>query len=43
LPRFYKLGWTVTSTATVSVLADITINPPSSLMSGQYPSNFIAA
>lgn len=42
LPRFYELGWTVTGTATVSVEANIALNPPSSTVAGQYPSNFVA-
>lgn len=41
-PRFYNLGWTVSGTAGVSVLANIVLNPPSLALVGQYPENFIA-
>lgn len=40
LPRFYKLVYTCSSALTVSVLAGIMINPPSTLLAGQYNNNF---
>ncbi len=42
-PRFYQLGWTVSSTASVTVLAGLTINPDSYAIGQQYPANYIAA
>lgn len=41
LPRFYKLTYTASAAITVSVLAGIILNPPSSWIAGQYPSNFL--
>lgn len=41
LPRFYKLIYTVASTATVSVLANLVLNPQQSLLSGRYNNNYI--
>lgn len=40
LPRFYRLVYTVASTATASFLAGLTLNPPSTLLLGQYNNNF---
>jgi len=42
LPRFYKLIYTVTGSATVSVLANLVLNPQQSLESGLYSNNYIA-
>ena len=42
-PRFYQLGWTVTGTVALSILAGLTINPESSFQGVQYPVNFVAA
>lgn len=43
LPRFYKLTYTASATLSpLAVRAGIILNPPSSLLAGQYPSNFIA-
>jgi len=42
LPRFYKLTYTVASTAGVSVLANLVLNPQQSLLGGQYANNYIA-
>lgn len=42
-PRFYQLVYTVSGTATVSVLAAITLNAQNSLKGIQYNSNFVAA
>ena len=41
-PRFYRLNFVVTGTATVSVLAGLMINPPSYKLGGKYPNNFVA-
>lgn len=41
-PRFYQLVYTVSGTATVSVLANITLNAQNSLKGAQMPSNFLA-
>jgi len=40
LPRFYRLVYTVASTATASFIAGLMINPPSSLLAIQYSNNF---
>lgn len=43
LPRFYRLVYTASATLTpLAVSAGILLNPPSTLMAGAYPSNFIA-
>lgn len=42
LPRFYRVVYTVASTFTASFKAGIMLNPPSSLMGGQFSSAFIA-
>jgi Bbp16 len=43
LARFYKLTYTASATLTpLAVVAGIVLNPPSSLTSGAYPSNFVA-
>lgn len=41
LPRFYKLTYTVTGTMSRSILAGLMLNPPSSLLLGQYNNNFV--
>lgn len=44
LPRFYKLTYTCSATLTpLAVLAGITFNPPSGLVSVKYPENFVVA
>lgn len=40
LPRFYKLNYAVTGTMSRGFLAGLMINPPSSLLLGQYNNNF---
>ena len=42
-PRFYRVVYTVASTATVSLLAFITLNAQNSLKGIQFANNFIAA
>lgn len=42
-PRFYQVVYTVSGSATVSVLAFITLNAQNSLKGIQYNSNFVAA
>lgn len=42
LPRFYKLVYTVAGSATVSVLANLVLNPQQSLLGQKYPNNYIA-
>lgn len=42
LPRFYKLTYTCSGSLTISVLAGILLNPPSTFLLGQYNNNFIA-
>lgn len=42
LPRFYKLIYTVAGSATVSVGANLVLNPQQSLLSGKYANNYIA-
>ena len=42
-PRFYRVVYTVSGSATVSVLAFITLNAPNSLRGAQFANNFIAA
>ena len=42
LPRFYKLTYTVSGTAGVSVLANLILNPQQSLLGGQYNNNYLA-
>lgn len=42
LPRFYKLTYTVSGSATVSVLANLVLNPQQATLGGQYNNNFIA-
>lgn len=39
-PRFYKLVYTVSGTQSTKFLAGIMLNPPSSLLLGQYNNNF---
>lgn len=39
-PRFYKLTYTVSGTQSTKFLAGIMLNPPSSLLLGQYNNNF---
>lgn len=41
LPRFYKLTYTISGSATVSVLANLVLNPQQSLLLGQYNNNYI--
>lgn len=41
LPRFYKLTYTVASTATVSVLANLVLNPAQLATFGKYANNYI--
>lgn len=41
LPRFYKLAYTVSGTAGVSVLAFIVLNPAQLAQFGQYSNNYI--
>ena len=41
-PRFYKLTYTVSGTQSTKFLAGLMLNPPSSLLLGQYNENFIA-
>lgn len=40
LPRFYKITYTCSGSLTISVLAGLMLNPPSSLLLPQYPNNF---
>ena len=40
LPRFLKVNYVASGALTVSVLAGIMLNPPSSLLLGQYNNNF---
>lgn len=42
LPRFYKITYTVSGTQTSSFKAGILLNPPSSLMVGQFANAFTA-
>lgn len=42
LPRFYKLTYTVSGSATVSVLANLELNPQQALLLGQYNNNYLA-
>jgi len=42
LPRFYKLTYTVSGSATASVLANLVLNPQQSLLAGKYANNYIA-
>lgn len=42
LPRFYKITYTVSGSQTSSWKAGIVLNPPSSLINGQFSNNFIA-
>lgn len=42
LPRFYKLTYTVSGSATVSVLANLVLNPQQSGLLGKYNNNYIA-
>lgn len=44
LPRFYRLSYTAGggSLAGLGVVAGLMINPPSSIIEGQYQSNFVA-
>lgn len=39
-PRFYKLAYTVSGTQSTKFLAGLMLNPPSSLLLGQYNNNF---
>lgn len=39
-PRFYKLTYTVSGTQSTKFLAGLMLNPPSSLLLGQYNNNF---
>jgi len=41
LPRFYRVVYTVSGTQTSSFKAGIMLNPPSSLMGGQFSSAFV--
>lgn len=41
LPRFYKLTYTVTGTMSQGFLAGLMLNPPSTLLLGQYNENFV--
>lgn len=40
-PRFYRLNYTVTGSATVSVLANVILNPAQLAQFGQYSNNYI--
>ncbi len=40
LPRFYRLSYTVTGTVDLTFKAGIMLNPPSTLLLGQYNNNF---
>lgn len=42
LPRFYKLTYTVSGSATASVLANMVLNPQQALLGGEYSNNFLA-
>lgn len=42
LPRFYRLVYTVSGTLTVSLTADILLNPPSGRIATLYGNNFVA-
>lgn len=41
MPRFYKLTYTLSGTAAVSVKANLVLNPQSSLEGGQYNNNYL--
>lgn len=41
LPRFYKLIYTVSGSATASVLAGLALNPQQTLLLGKYSNNYI--
>jgi hypothetical protein len=40
-PRFYKVTYTCSGAVTGSVLAGLMLNPPSTLLLGQYSNNFV--
>ena len=40
-PRFYKLNYVASAALTISVLAGLMLNPPSTLLLGQYNNNFV--
>lgn len=42
LPRFYKLTYTCSGNITVSVLANLVLNPQQSLLLGKYNNNYLA-
>lgn len=43
LPRFYRLNYVVSGSATATVTAYIGVNPPLGYVSTQLPNNFVAA
>lgn len=42
LPRFYRVVYTVTGTVDLTFVSGLLLNPPSTILLGQYNSNFIA-
>jgi hypothetical protein len=41
LPRFYRVVYTVTGTVDLTFVAGLILNPPSTLLLGQYNNNFV--